>query len=111
MGIFDEILYSQAANRQIKKKAKAEYYRAKEEQQMRVARERASIEADRRIKSMRTSGGGGFLDSIYGQGGILGVTPKASPTRRVVHRRKSKPSSKRARTRVVYVQAPPRRYW
>lgn len=56
------------AERQIRSKARAEYLRAKEDQSLRFAREKAKIEADRRLER-------------YKQGGIIGgfmkqMTPK-----------------------------------
>lgn len=114
MGFLDELRYYAAANKQIKKKAQAEYFRAKDQEQMRVARERARIEADAKIRQMAhaTTKSNGFLERLYGKGGILhGMTESSIERTSRKHRMRHK-AKPRVRTKIVYVQArPPRGFY
>ena len=102
--------YANAANKQIKKKQEAEYYRAKEKEQLRLARERARIETNNKIKELKTnkqSSGGLFGGMSYNSGGsLLGNSPGMSslmwgdkPAAKR-HTRRKKPKYKTVKVRI-----------
>jgi hypothetical protein len=69
----DKSKYSSAANKQILKKQEAEYFRAKETESLKFAREKAKLEMARKLKSLKE----GKKDSNLGFGG-LSFNPNAS---------------------------------
>jgi len=89
-----------AAERQIRKKSRAEYYREKEKQEIRYQRGKARIEASEKLRSFKrktraryTPPKGGGFGMIVGSptGGIFGATP-----RKRTKRKKSKTKAEKA---------------
>lgn len=88
--------YKREADRVIRESSREAYYKAKEEQSLRVARERAKLEADRKIKSHRS---GGVLGAVTRYADKARRKPPAR--RRTTARRK--PAKKRT-TRRTYTK-------
>lgn len=107
MGLFDDI--KQLARNKMerigsdinerersKEAARKAYIEERARQDIRVAQERARIEANRKISSMRkvrSSGSGflpaAFLNQTYGPGGVFGP-PRAAATHKGKHRKHQK---------------------
>lgn len=110
--------YEKAANEQIKKRQKAEYFRSKEQESLRVAKARARIEADAKIakeKARYTSRpktqGGSIGMGLFGaaQGAtsfLLGGQQQPSPTPHRKPRMTKKRTHKKRKT--VAKKSPPR---
>jgi len=84
-----EYKQNQAAEKIIKKKSRAEYYRAKEKESLIGARERAKIERERKVASYKNKPAGGGFTAV--------LSSFSAPTKQVrkVTRLKSLPVTRR----------------